>query len=81
MANGEQLAMALEKAKLEVAEHGYEGADLKAVMLAGFGYLADSIRASDSGVIRIKLEGKKMFVLGSGVGGSVVGAVIKLLGL
>ena len=79
--NGQQLKQAIEQATADVAEHGYEGADLRQVMLAGFGYVGDKIEQSNKGVIRVQLSGKKFFVFGLGAGGAVVGAVQALMRL
>jgi hypothetical protein len=45
MANGQhQLTQAIRAASDQVAREGWEEADLRLVMLAGFGYLAHEIR-------------------------------------
>ncbi len=44
MANGHQLDIAIKAAAEQLAREGWESADLRLVMLAGFGYLAHEIR-------------------------------------
>lgn len=76
MANGEQLERAINEAKAAVARHGYadkENLTDRAVMLAGFGFLADKLERQS---VRIRLDGKKTIV---GVVVAVVGLVVGVL--
>ena len=73
MANGEQMEQAVNEAKAAVARYGYTNKEQlsdRAVMLAGFGYLADKLEKQ---TVRIKLSGKKTMV---GVIVAVVGLVV-----
>lgn len=67
--NGHQLAAAIQQATARVAAEGYEHADQRDVMLAGFGYLADAVR----GGIYVRLDGKRLFTLGGFLGGLIGG--------
>ncbi|KKL18672.1 hypothetical protein LCGC14_2473180 [marine sediment metagenome] len=75
MANGEQLERAINEAKAEVARHGYASNNLtdRAVMLAGFGFLADKLERQS---VRIRLDGKKtMAGMALAVAGLVAGVL------
>ncbi len=69
MTADEQLEIAITEAKRRVAMDGLATCDLRHVILAGSGYVADKLLQADKGVIHIKLEGKRMFAVGMLIGG------------
>lgn len=80
MANGEQMRIAIQTAQAEVAVKGTEGADVRHVLLAGIGYMADQFRRSEEGTIKIKLDGKKLLPIGVALGGGIVEIVRAFVG-
>ena len=70
MANGHQLDIAIKKAAEQLARDGWETADLRLVMLAGFGYLAHEIRRPPW------LRLRTLWPAGVGVGGGLGAAIV-----
>ena len=62
------------RAEEHIAQHGYQNADMKDVMMVGFKYLGER-----NSIIRIQLRGKVLFPVGTLVGGILVGATSFLL--
>lgn len=77
MANGHQLEMAIKEAADTLAREGWESADLRLVMLAGFGYLAHEIRRPPW--LRLRTLWPAGFAVGTGVGAGVYMAVLRML--
>ena len=77
-----QFEQAIEKAEKAIAEKGYEAADVKDVLWAGFGFLGDKIEKASTGAIRIRIEAnKKSVALAASFGAGIASAVIKVFGL
>ncbi|KKN35592.1 hypothetical protein LCGC14_0782020 [marine sediment metagenome] len=79
--NSNQIHIAIEEAQKIVAQKGVDGADLKYVVLAGFGHMTENFQKSQKGVIHIKLDGKRLLALGILVGGMVIGFFKSVAGL
>lgn len=67
------MAQAIKKAAEEVAEQGWENADLKLVMLAGFGFLAHELQQKSRWNFKIVLPAL-------GGAGILVGFLVKVVG-
>ena len=74
MANGNWFVKEMARAEAKVAAHGYEGADLREIMLMGFKHLSET-----NSVIRVELHGKVLFPVGVMLGGLLVGAITQIL--
>ena len=74
MANGKWFEKEMARAEAKVAAHGYEDADLRAVVLIGFKYLSEN-----NSVIRVQLSGKVLFPVGVLLGGILVGVIAQIL--
>lgn len=76
MANGIQLKNAIDAATSRLMEQGTASADLKDIMLAGFGYLAERM---DSRTVILKLDSKKAFAAGAALGGGIAAGIATVL--
>ena len=77
MANSHQMEQAIHRATEEVAEQGWENADLRLVMLAGFGYLAHELTRARQPRWNLRWVVPVLLTVGAGIGGGV----LKILGL
>ena len=80
--NHTQIRACIADACEKVEKHGYLSPEVKDrdIILLGFDFMASQICASNAGVVRIKLDGKRFFALGTAIGGIVVGAVLEFIG-
>jgi len=83
MANGRsfQLEDAIEEAAGRVAREGTLHASERDLTLTLFGFLASKIENRPHATISLTLTGKKLFALGSFIGGGIVSAVAAILRL
>ena len=77
MGNSQQMKDAIAYAQREIGGEGWKDADLRVVMLAGFGYLADEVRAAG---FTIRIRGRGAFGVGILLGGAAIGALLRFLG-
>ncbi len=71
MANHNWFEKEMARAEANIAAHGYEDADLRAITLVGFHYLATKERHT----LRVKVDGKAWLSVAILVGGLLGGAV------
>ena len=74
MANGHWFEKEMEKAEEEVRQHGYEKAEVRAVMLMGFKYMTEQQQP-----LNLQLKGKAMMGAAMTVGGTIVGVIQALI--
>ena len=80
MENSNQIHIAIQEAQKIVAKDGVANADIKYVFLAGIGHMTEAYAKSQSGVIYIKLDGKRLFAVGALLGGMIIGFYQSVMG-
>ncbi len=77
MGNSQQMRDAIQSAQREIGAGGWRDADLRLVMLAGFGYLAEEVRAAG---FTIRIQGRGTLGVGLLLGGALAGVALRFLG-